>query len=102
MDGLKNLGHLLGEHRKSIATTVLQPVAPLPVILLPLPLFCAGLKWLQMPKSCGEQAMSLAWLMQREVLQRHTLHRCVVCSCKGMQQVSITGCLCLRVFPCYP
>ena len=102
MDGLKNLWHLLGEHRKNIAATVLQPVAPLPMILLLLPLFNAGLKWFQVPKSCGEQAISLAWLMQRKMLQRHTLHQCVVCSRKGMQQLSIMGCLCLRVFSSHP
>lgn len=95
MDGRKNLWHLYGGHRKNIAATVLQLVAPLAVIFLPLPLLCAALKCLQTPKSCGEQAISSAWKM----LQRHTLHKGVVFSCKAMQQVSITGCLCLTVVP---
>lgn len=37
-----------------------------------------------------------------EVVQRHTLHKGVLCSCKAMQQVSIMGCLCLRVLPRHP
>ena len=69
MDGPKNLWHLYGGHRKNIAATVLQLVAPLAVIFLPLPLLCAALKCLQTPKSCGEQAISSAWLTQREMLQ---------------------------------